>query len=192
MNKNYFLVALVIVLTSFSAYAGDDDKDFQKGIRAGFQSSTFIISDVNNTDPYSSFYVGLLAEKKLIPLLRFGAGLEYHQTGVKMENTDIKIVRSNFSIPLYGKVKLGPVFATAGVSPSFGLGEKLHVGDESEKLEGDNALKTFDMPLQLGLGVKILIFSIDARYNIGLPNLSNYEGESTKQNYLQVGASIYF
>lgn len=192
MKKSYFLLSCFISLISFSSFAGDDDKDIQKGIRAGFQSSILVGDGLDNTDPYSSFYVGLLGEKKLIPLLRLGGGLEYHQTGAKIANTDIKRVRNNLSIPLYGKVKLGPLFATAGVSPSFGLGEKLFIGDDSEKIEGDDKLKTFDMPVQFGLGLKILFFSIDARYNIGLPNLSNYDGESVKQNYLQVGASIYF
>lgn len=46
----------------------------------------------------------------------------------------------------------------------------------------------YDMPLQLGVGIKILIFSVEARYNWGLIDMKN----GAKNQYLQLGFTASF
>ena len=47
----------------------------------------------------------------------------------------------------------------------------------------------FDMPLQVGLGVKILMLSLEARYNWGLLDLND---EGAKNQYFQLGLAVFF
>ena len=76
------LLALSFLMLNV-AQAQDGDKDFKKGIRAGWQTANIfdngkIIEDAENLN---SFFVGFFTVKKNIPILHFGSGLEYCQNG---------------------------------------------------------------------------------------------------------------
>lgn len=189
MKKIELLLVIVFLASSFTLFAGDDEGG-KKGVRAGWQQS--YINDGNNTfgDPLNSFYIGLFAEKKLIPLLRLDYGLEYNSTGYRDESAGIKseYTRHNLAIPVNLKLKLGPAFALGGVAPSFGLGTKAKVND----VEVDTEPEVFDAPIFLGAGVKIAMISIEARYHWGTMNLTKVENATTKQNYFQIGAALSF
>lgn len=189
--KLQHVTSLVLVLFLCNPlFAGDGDT--KKGIRGGFQSSNFYANN-NSAEVLNSFYVGFVAERKLIPLLHIGSGLEFNQSGYTESILGSKYTfkRSNLSIPIYAKVKVGPVFATGGISPQFGVGNSLKIDDNKEDLEDDEKTNVFDAPVHLGLGIQILMFSIDARYNWGLSNLSKTSGD-IKQQYFQLGAQIAF
>lgn len=179
-----------ILLLCNPLFAGDGDT--KKGIRGGFQSSNFY-SNSTSAEVLNSFYVGFLAERKLIPLLHIGSGVEFNQSGYteSVLGSDFTFKRSNISIPIYAKLKVGPVFATGGVSPQFSVGNTLKQGDDKQDLDDDDKTNVFDAPVHLGLGVQILMFSIDARYNWGVSNLSKNNRE-IKQQYFQIGAQIIF
>ncbi|MGB0391246.1 MAG: hypothetical protein ACPGD5_06735, partial [Salibacteraceae bacterium] len=154
------------------------------------------IYDKNNDskalgDNYNSFYIGLFAEKKLIPLLKLDYGIEYNSTGFRDEslagvNTDF--TRHNLAIPVNLKLKLGPVFAMGGVAPSFGLSTKSEIGG----VEFDTEPELFDAPVFLGAGVKIMMLSIEARYHWGTRNMTKIDGANTNQRYFQIGAALSF
>lgn len=187
-------MAIILFALTNVSFAGDDDADLKKGIRAGWQASNFYGDNYdNNSENFNSFYVGIFGEKKLIPLLRLGVGLEYSQTGsVSTVFDDTRYVRSQIYLPIYAKVKLGPIYAQGGLSPTFGIGNKFTLLNDEQSLDDDAKTSTFDAPVFLGLGVKILMFSVEARYNWGTSNLSKLDNTNYKQQYFQLGAAISF
>ena len=195
-NYKFILLLCATIFGSTSVFAGDDEGG-KKGIRAGWQSSTMTSNgSADSANAVNSFYVGLFGEKKLIPLLRLGYGLEYNSTGYKSNDKYFPISseysRHNLAIPIYLQVKLGPAFVLGGVAPNFAIGNKLKIAGEDIDMTDDFKLGKFDAPVFLGLGLKITIISLEARYHFGTMDISNSDISDIKQGYLQVGAAVSF
>ena len=183
MKKIFCLLMLAILMVpATSAWAGDDDKKFYKGVRFGYQSSNLSESD---WDDLHSFYVGVFGARKIGAgkLLSIYSGLEYYQTGTE-ENNDNKIVLNYLSVPLNLRVKLGPVYAFGGFNPSFKIAEKAKAGGE----DFDTDFNSFDIGGQIGIGVKFLFMGAELKYNQGLSDI----GDENKTNHLQAGLCVYF
>jgi hypothetical protein len=189
--KNQFLLILVTLfaVAIMSANAQDNKGPEKIGFRAGFQNSSFHKdgSKVSGTKDYNSFYVGLFRDNKLMPTLHLGTGLEYLQNGAKMSN-DAKLLIHYLSVPVYLKAKIGPVFALGGMAANFKLSEKYSVGGNSNTLTDEQKPRSIDFPVFAGAGMKILMFSIEARYHWGLTESK----DGVKNQYLQIGAAIAF
>ncbi len=109
---------------------------------------------------------------------------------VKFTNIDIPILLSrNFSLGLANaKIQAGPLF-------SFVLSEKNPYAEsvnQAYKEALTNYKKQFSS-LVFGTGVDVLSFSVDLRYELGLGNISKYEGQKQKLNLwtLSVGYAIF-
>ena len=164
----------------------------KKGIRAGWQYSAFSYNGTADTaDALNAFYVGIFHEKKIAPLFRFGSGMEYFQNG-SITSNETKYIKHELSIPLYLKVKLGPVFVLGGAAANFSLVQKYSIGGENFDVPESFKTKAFDVPLYAGLGVKILMFSIEARYHWGMLDISKTETTQINTQYLQIGAAVSF
>ena len=183
-KRNLMLFVVFFTFSLLSVKAQD-----KIGIRAGYQSSAFYKSgsQITGTDPYGSFYVGLFKDNKIIPAIHLGIGLEYMQTGMKMDDNN-KQVLNYLSIPVYAKVKIGPVFALGGLAGNFKVGEKVFVNGNSASPTDAQKSKTVDVPLFLGAGVKIMIFTLEMRYHWGLTQINN----GASSHYLQLGAAVSF
>jgi len=188
MKKTILFISMFIICCSIDLNAQDGDNS--RGIRAGWQSSDFYNDGVSvGGDPLSSFYVGFFNERKIIPLLSFGSGLEYFQNGSDL-GSDIKYKQHILSIPLYLKLKIGPVYATGGASANFRVAEKYIVGDS--KIDVPEAWQSnwFDVPMHAGLGVELLIFRIEARYHWGM--MDSFKNTTGNSQYFQLGAGVSF
>ena len=75
------------------------------------------------------------------------------QAGAKASNTTTKLVLNYLNIPLFLKVKIGPVFGLVGSGVNFKLSESGDAGS-TEKASG------VDVPLFLGAGVKIFFLKL--------------------------------
>ena len=188
--KNITIILIAFFLFGSLLTNAQDDKDKKSGIRAGWQVSDFIKdgSKPDSASNYNSFYVGFFRDTKIIPMLHFGSGLEYFQNGSNYGDNSKRVLHT-ISVPLNLKFKIGPVFALAGVAGNFVVSEKLTLQGEDVSPE-DYGGKTnwFDLPAYAGLGVKILVVTIEARYHWGL--LEARDGYNIQ--YFQLGAGISF
>jgi hypothetical protein len=177
-----FLFAAIFILSALSSRAAN-----KIGIRAGYQIASLRVdgSKLLDTGNLNGFYVGLFRENKLIPLLNLGYGLDYLQNGAE-DATNNQCIINYLSVPLYLKAKVGPVFGLAGIGANFKLG----TNSTSNTISSDYVKKSFDMPLFIGGGFKILMFSIEGRYNWGLIELNKASG--VKNQYFQLGATVSF
>ena len=107
-----FVLALLLIPTTSVLAADDDDKQFYKGIRVGYQGSNIDNSDMGDL---TSFYVGFFGVKRIGAgkLLSIYSGLEYFQNGAT-DDEDNKIVLGYLSIPINLRVQIGPVYAFGG------------------------------------------------------------------------------
>jgi len=145
-------------------------------------------SKLSGTENLQAFYVGVFRDNKLIPLLSLGSGLEYVQNGYRIEDNDYKRVLHYISVPLHVKAKIGPVFGLAGFAPSIKVSEKIFENGDKRNPASDEKSEWFDVPFQAGVGVKILFFTIEARYHWGLMEVNR----GNRNQYFQLGAAISF
>ena len=183
------LILAVLSISSISLSAQDkNDKPAKIGVRAGWNYASMFIDneELSGAEHINSFYIGVFKEKKMVPLLRLGSGLEYFQNGYKVTDNITREIHY-ISVPLYLKLKIGPVYATGGTGFNFRISEQLPGNALLDPLNNEST-EFFDMPFQLGAGLKILMFSVEARYNWGLLNTN---GDASNQ-YLQVGFTVSF
>ena len=70
----------------------------------------------------NSFYIGIYKNFRIIPILKYGVGLEYLQNGAE-STVDGSYSLGYVSIPIHIRAKLGPVFALVGVAANFKVTE---------------------------------------------------------------------
>lgn len=186
--KHFFLLSIFIATMAISIQSVQAQGKRSIGIRAGYQvSGLFEGSDrVAGTSNYGSFYVGAFKENKIIPFLHWGTGLEYCINGAEFgDNSKQKI--HYLGLPVHLKAKVGPVYALLGVQPKVKLSEKIFIDDEKTSPTDEQKSKTFDLPAYGGLGINILIVSIETRYYYGLIETNH----GARNAYLQVGATLH-
>jgi hypothetical protein len=185
MKKTFsFLFILMTVITVLPASAQRGERF---GIRAGYQTSGWYKngSELTGTDPLNSFYVGVFKDNKLLPAVHFGIGLEYFQNGYTINSSNKRVLHM-LSVPAYAKAKIGPVFGLAGIGANFAVSEKIYTNNVASSPSSDQKSKIVDFPLFIGAGVKISIFTIEARYHWGLVDINN----GASNQYFQIGAGI--
>lgn len=182
-------LSLVLLVAIFALSVNFVKAQNKIGVRAGYQNSMFMNNGalVNGTDSYNSFYIGLFKTHKIVPALHFGYGLEYMSTGAEWNDNSESVTLNNLSIPLYLEGKLGPVFVLGGIATNFKVNDK-YSGLIADSPFGEEDFKTVDFPVFVGAGVKILLFTIEARYHWGLTEINT----DLKAQYLQVGIGVSF
>lgn len=109
------------------------------------------------------------------PELNFiSKGMALKGAGKKNEKYNLNYLE----IPVLAKYSFGPVFVNAGPSLGLRLGENNKIKNEY------GALKKIDFGVQFGAGVALPAgpgkFIIDARYSLGLSNISDVKGSEIK------------
>jgi len=178
---------LFIMSLSMNSFAKD-----KFGIRAGYQAANLYSGSSALYKTYNTFYVGLFKDVKLIPLLHFGAGIDYYQTGSE-KNSENSISLHYVSVPLDLKLKLGPFYALAGVAPAFKVHENWMVLGNKISPDSDVKSNAFDLPAFAGIGFKIAIISIEARYFYGTMSVNNnslsgFDGYNNQ--FIQLGLAV--
>jgi len=184
--KKYSIILLLLTIPSFvMAWPKDDEsKKIYKGIRAGFQSSTFAVDQGDSPDGLGSFYIGIFGGKKLGPskLLSLYTGITFYQSGADDKNFgEVKL--SYISLPLSLRVKLGPVYAFGGANAAIKVGESLSGPIKQANVD----FESFDAGAQIGVGVKFLMLSAELKYNVGLIEIT----DGVKTTHLQAGLCLF-
>jgi hypothetical protein len=182
MKKIILTVATVFALTFANAQdkkksSGDSD-EMKFGVKAGYINSNFT-GDVSGSTANGSFYVGGLVDFAVSEKFHVQPELLYSIEGAK----DAKI--NYLRIPIMAKYYVADGFnLQAGPEIAFKAG-----GDDSIK----DAVKSLDYGLGFGAGYEMssgLMF--DARYNLGLANISNDTTFTIKNTSFQIGLGYRF
>ena len=118
------------------------------------------------------------------------AGLLYTMEGTKIKHADHNTNLEYLNIPVLANYYIIPGLAVkAGIQP--GILTKAKHGDNDIK---DNC-KSLDISIPFGVSYDISDFVIDARYNLGVSNVNDYEHAPSQKNgffMLTIGYKIPF
>ena len=183
---------IIFLLTALAGTFAMQAQGLDFGIKAGANFANFN-GDVE-TDGITSFHVGGVVELNLVPMFSIqaeglfssqGAEAKYSETiaGVVYQGaSDIKL--DYISVPVMAKVYILPkVSLMAGPQFSFLVSD---AGDAFET-------KSYDLAAAAGAEVKIIagLFA-QARYTVGLNNISEEDTIDIKNNVFQLSVGYYF
>jgi hypothetical protein len=189
---NAFVLALLVSL----CVAAQEDPKF--GLKGGLNVSTLNYSDATNADWRTGFHLGGLAHIHITPSFSLQPEVYYSSQGGKIPNPfgsgEMNLNLSYINVPVLLQYNFANGFRLQG-GPQVGflVGVSDKVNDvELHRLSTDN-FKSVDVSLPLG--ISYLGYSglgVDARYNIGLTNISKSSTPTIKNSVFQVGAFYLF
>jgi len=189
MNTLRLISVVLLASTLTTSLIAQDDKDKKPALitfTAGW-SNADLTQDDSSTDTRNGFFAGVRKDIKIIPMLHLNTGLLYVQKGASIDfggsgKEDFKL--DYLDIPVGLKLKVGPVFATGGVSANFRLSSQF-AGEKVDDING------FELASSLGVGVKLLIFSLDLRWNNSFGDIvKDNEGSDIRNSYFLIGLGV--
>ena len=193
MSKKFrFLAGGVLALSSLAApQTAHALVDF--GIKGGVGISTYSV-DASTVSASSAFgyLAGLGIDFNLLPVGILVDVLYAHRS-VDMTLPVVGKQTSSINqlyIPVQADFSLGPIFISGGAYYGLGIGDAT-IGGSSVSY-ASAGLKKSDWGLVLGLGAKVMSFSVEARYNLGLANVSDTSGVSSKTRSFDVLLGYWF
>jgi len=180
----FFAVTIASILTT--SLIAQEDKDKKPALitfTAGW-SNADLTQDDSSTDTRNGFFAGVRKDFKIIPMLHLNTGLLYVQKGASIDfggsgKEDFKL--DYLDIPVGLKFKIGPFFATGGVSANLKLSSQF----DGEKVDD---IKPFELASSVGIGAKFLMFSVDLRWNNSFGDIvQDNEGADIRNSYFLIG-----
>lgn len=192
--KKLFLVGAL-------AFFGVVNAQVNIGVKGGLSVTTLFAEyqgDKGISDSKIAPYFGLTLQTNVSEKLKFQAEALYTVLGGKDsengESADFKI--PEFIIPVSLKYySTEKFYLQGGLNFGFISNPKVSVNSSAITGSGDasDAFKSLDMGLLLGAGFRVAPkLDLDARFNIGLNNISDVNGVVIRNNYWQVGLNYWF
>ncbi len=184
--KKLFVIAIIALFSISSLYA----QHTNFGIKAGYNAASVQITNSNDYDSKSGLHIGGLAHIHINQHFAVQPELVYSCQGGETTNTKLKLGYINLPVLLQYMVDDGFRLQT-GPQIGFLVTAKQKIGNV--EVDIDDAYDAVDIAWSFGAGY---IFhsgvGIDARYNLGLNNISDDENYKAKNRVLQVGLFYQF
>jgi len=168
---------ILLSILAVVAFGTASAQDMKFGVKAGANFSNFT-GDVDS-DGLTSFYIGGLVDFAVSEKFHVQPELLYSMEGAK--DAEISFLRI-------------PIMAKYYIAEGFNLQAGPSIGFKVSADEGlDELTKSMDFGLGLGAGYELsggLFF--DARYNLGLSNISDVDPIEVKTTNFQVGLGYRF
>ena len=173
------IILTLVAILAFS-FAEAQSKDVTFGIKGGVQFTNYSGDFADDDGGATGFYVGGLVDFHITPMFHIQPELLYSMEG--SENGGVSYMR----IPIMAKIYVSKAFTIqAGPEVAF----KVAAEDDFT----DEVVKSTDFGIGIGAGYELpsgLMF--DARYNLGLSNISEVEGADFKNTGFQIGLGYRF
>lgn len=178
------------IIFLFAALAGSFAMNAQAinfGIKAGANFSNF--SGDLNTDGITNFHAGAVLELNIVPTFSVQAEGLFSSQGATPDNTVVEIAKDinldYISVPVMAKFYILPERLSLMAGPQFSF----LVSDADDVLK----TKSFDLAAAGGVELKIIagLFA-QARYTVGLNNVSDVSEVDIKNNVFQLSVGYMF
>src|SRR6187431_1598361 len=168
--KKILLLAVVTVL----GFTNVNAQEIKFGAKGGLNFASISGDNTKGTDLVTAFNFGFLSEIPISDKFSFQPELMYSGQGYSFSNNTIAL--SYLNMPLMGKYYL-----TKGLSVEAGPQIGFLLSAKNEKTDVKDSFNTFDFGVNFGLGYKLDNgLNFGARYNLGLTDINNLEGSSSK------------
>ena len=170
------------------------------GFKAGYNFATMLAkSNSTNVDTKMTpgFHVGLAAKFPVTEIFSIESALQLTTKGMNytIASYNYSYFLTYLEIPLMAKAKitqgkfkifsvLGPYFGVGLDGQSCGI--SMNWGYDNEK----DALKPWDLGLNIGGGIEFKRMQLECIYGLGLENISPYNGNGTKLKNRVLGISF--
>jgi hypothetical protein len=188
-RKVVITAMVMMILTAVSVHA---QTNF--GVKGGLNLYNLSDDSDDNSDMKAGIHLGILAHIHMSDNFALQPELTYSMQGAKSEfDGDKTTINLNYiNVPLLFQYMFDNGFRLqAGPQVGILTSAKLKVGNETEDVkDGFNSL---DFSLPLGVGyISPSGFGVDARYNIGLSNVSEDDNNKVFNRGLQLGVFYLF
>ena len=165
------------------------------GIKGGLNVYNVHVDDESEYDSKTGLHVGLLGHIHLNKQWALQPELLYSAQGAKFTNSGVetKLKLDYINVPILFQYMFDNGFRLeAGPQVGFLVGAKTEANDVSVDVK--DQLKGVDLGLGLGLGYIHMPsgFGVDARYNLGLSNISEDDDNKSMNRGFQLGIFYQF
>ena len=165
-----FIIVAAFMMASIGAFAQHEVGSLTVQPRIGFSAADF-----NNTDDTKArvgLVVGPEFEYFVTDKFSLAGGVLYSQQGAEIEPLDYTWKIDYLNIPVTANFYvLKGLALKAGIQPGVNLSAKLSGNTKNVEVNTDEAVKSFDISLPVGLSYEFHRFVLDARYNFGLSKI---------------------
>ena len=131
------------------------------------------LTDIDDSKTRAGVVAGAELEYHVSPMFGISGGLLYSMQGCKgkEEGVEATIKNDYLNIPILANVYVAQGLALkAGVQPGFKVNSKVtaKANGASVTADLDDAFKSFDLSIPVGVSYEYMNFCLDARYNIGV------------------------
>ncbi|MEO5945830.1 MAG: porin family protein [Chitinophagaceae bacterium] len=185
MKKYLFALGSLLLLTNFVKA-----QHTNYGLKAGYNSSSVQISNGTDYKGKSGLHIGGLAHIHVTSHFAVQPELVFSMQGGERTNSKLKM--NYINVPVIGQFMVSDGFRLqTGPQIGFLVSAKQKVGDV--EVDIDNSFSSVDFSWVFGAGYIFKSgFGIDARYNLGLSNVSDDNSFEAKNRVLQVGVFYQF
>ena len=187
MKKLFCIVATVLLSVLF---VGAQQTHF--GLKAGVNIASVAIDGGDDYDSKAGLHIGGLAHIHITNHFALQPELVYSMQGGKDEDPDVKLKLNYINVPLLAQYMTNDGFRLqTGPQLGFLVTAKSKVGDV--EVDRDDDLSSLDFSWAFGVGYLFPSgFGLDARYNLGISNISDDESFEAKNRVFQFGVFYQF
>ncbi|HBF04781.1 MAG TPA: hypothetical protein DDW28_01250 [Prevotella sp.] len=165
------LVMAAMMLSTVGAFAQYSAGDITVQPKVGLNIAD--LTDIDDSKTRAGVVAGAELEYHVSPMFGISGGLLYSMQGCKgkEEGVEATIKNDYLNIPILANVYVAQGLALkAGVQPGFKVNSKVtaKANGASVTADLDDAFKSFDLSIPVGVSYEYMNFCLDARYNIGV------------------------
>lgn len=182
--KNFLLLAVLTVLGFLNVNA----QEIKFGAKGGLNFANISGDNTKGIDVVTSFNFGVVSEIPISDKFSFQPEIMYSGQGYSFDDNTVAL--SYLNIPLMGKY-----YVTKGLSLEAGPQIGFLLAAKNEKTNVKDSFNTVDFGVNFGLGYKLDNgLNFGARYNLGLTDINNVEGSSSKNknSVFQLSVGYFF
>jgi|SRR5436190_10867271 len=186
--KKIFFVGIICLFLQANIKAQTPDVHF--GLKAGVNFSTIKISDGDYYDSKTGFHVGGLAHIHVAKHFAIQPEVLYSTQGANRGSTKHK--ENYINVPVLGQYMTNTGFRLqTGPQVGFVVSAKSETGDVEVDIK--DQVNTVEFGWSFGASYICKFgFGLDARYNLGISNITETESVTAKNRVFQVGAFYQF
>jgi hypothetical protein len=185
------IISPVITILMFVSLAGAQQTHF--GVKAGINAASVNVSPGQDLDSKIGLHLGGLAHIHISRHFAIQPELIFSMQGGKdAGNDDVKLKLNYINVPVLAQYMFKDGFRLqTGPQIGFLVGSELKVDDV--EIDVDDAYNSIDFSWALGAGYLFKSgFGIDARYNLGISDITESESNKAKNSVFQVGIFYQF
>ncbi len=179
---------LVLVVVTVLGFANVNAQEIKFGVKGGLNFATISGDNTKGIDVVTAFNFGVLSEIPISDKFSFQPEIMYSGQGYSFADNTIAL--NYLNIPLMGKY-----YVTKGLSLEAGPQIGFLLSAKNDDIKVKDSFNTVDFGVNFGLGYKFDNgLNFVTRYNLGLTDINNVEGSSSKNKngVFQISVGYFF